>query len=31
VEPGGQATWYEQWELLHFMAKILAELEVASR
>jgi pimeloyl-ACP methyl ester carboxylesterase len=31
VEPGGQATWYEQWELLHFMAEILSELDVASR
>jgi pimeloyl-ACP methyl ester carboxylesterase len=31
VEPGGRATWYEQWELLHFMARILGELDVASR
>ena len=31
VEPGGQATWYEQWELLHFVAEVLAELERVSR
>ncbi|MET0594392.1 MAG: hypothetical protein ABW133_16945 [Polyangiaceae bacterium] len=31
VEPGGQPTWYEQWELLHFVAEILAELDVVSR
>ena len=31
VEPGGQPTWYEQWELLHFVADILTELERVSR
>jgi pimeloyl-ACP methyl ester carboxylesterase len=27
VEPGGQPTWHEQWELLHFVAEVLAELD----
>jgi dienelactone hydrolase len=27
VEPGGQATWYEQWELVHFVADVLRELD----
>jgi len=31
VEPGGQPTWYEQWELLHFVAEMLTELERVSR
>ena len=31
VEPGGQPTWYEQWELLHFVADVLAELDRVSR
>jgi dienelactone hydrolase len=31
VEPGGQPTWYEQWELLHFVAAVLAELGRVSR
>jgi dienelactone hydrolase len=31
VEPGGQPTWYEQWELLHFVADVLAELDRARR
>jgi dienelactone hydrolase len=31
VEPGGQPTWYEQWELVHFVADVLAELERVSR
>jgi dienelactone hydrolase len=31
VEPGGQPTWYEQWELLHFIAEVLTELERLSR
>jgi dienelactone hydrolase len=31
VEPGGQPTWYEQWELLHFVADMLTELERVSR
>lgn len=31
VEPGGKPTWYEQWELLHFVAEILRELDVVSR
>jgi hypothetical protein len=30
VEPGGQPTWYEQWELIHFVADVLAELDRAS-
>jgi pimeloyl-ACP methyl ester carboxylesterase len=31
VEPGGQPTWHEQWELLHFVADVLAELDNLSR
>jgi pimeloyl-ACP methyl ester carboxylesterase len=31
VEPGGQPTWHEQWELLHFVAEMLAELDRLSR
>jgi dienelactone hydrolase len=31
VEPGGQPTWYEQWELVHFLADVLAELDRVSR
>jgi dienelactone hydrolase len=29
VEPGGQPTWYEQWELLHFVAHVLGALDGA--
>jgi pimeloyl-ACP methyl ester carboxylesterase len=31
VEPGGQPTWYEQWELVHFVADVLAELDGVAR
>jgi dienelactone hydrolase len=31
VEPGGRATWYEQWELVHFVADVLRELDRARR
>jgi pimeloyl-ACP methyl ester carboxylesterase len=31
VEPGGQPSWYEQWELLHFVAAVLTELQRVSR
>ena len=31
VEPGGQPTWHEQWELLHFVAAVLAQLDGVSR
>jgi len=31
VEPGGQPTWHEQWELLHFVADVLAALDRVSR
>jgi pimeloyl-ACP methyl ester carboxylesterase len=27
VEPGGQPTWYERWELLHFVAEVLQALD----
>jgi pimeloyl-ACP methyl ester carboxylesterase len=31
VEPGGQPTWFEQWELLHFVGDFLGELDRLSR
>jgi pimeloyl-ACP methyl ester carboxylesterase len=31
VEPGGRPTWYEQWELLHFIAEVLETLDATSR
>jgi pimeloyl-ACP methyl ester carboxylesterase len=31
VEPGGHPTWYEQWELVHFVADVLAELDHVGR
>jgi pimeloyl-ACP methyl ester carboxylesterase len=29
VEPGGSSSWSEQWALVHFLARILAETDAA--